>query len=315
MRFLFTFVIAFLFAATSTQAQQYTITELPGRAYGINDNGQVVGAGGYLYSNGGIQYISGIGDGRRINNSGQILGSSGRLYSNGAIQEVGGDAYGLNDNGDVCGYYIRNDGSAQAFLYSNGVRHDLGSFGGMSVALAINDNGVVTGAAYASPSDGPHLVLWSADVVQDLGFHGEAHAINNNNQITGIGLGQNTVDAFVWSNGVMTVFNPLNQPAAGYGESINDSGIVVGWTQILVTGIEYRPFIYSSGAWQDLNQLIDANSGWVLSQAESINNSGQIVGWGTNSLGQERGFILTPIPSPASLFTIGLAVLVCRRHR
>jgi probable HAF family extracellular repeat protein len=43
----------------------------------------------------------------------------------------------------------------------------------------------------------------------------------------------------------------------------------------------------------DPNDLIDSQSGWVLSGAKDINNSGQIVGFG-NLNGEERAFLLTP---------------------
>ena len=43
----------------------------------------------------------------------------------------------------------------------------------------------------------------------------------------------------------------------------------------------------------DLNNLIPANSGWLLQQATAINDQGQIVGYGTLN-GQSEAFLLTP---------------------
>jgi probable HAF family extracellular repeat protein len=43
----------------------------------------------------------------------------------------------------------------------------------------------------------------------------------------------------------------------------------------------------------DLNNLIPANSGWLLQIANAINDQGQIVGQGTLN-GQTEAFLLTP---------------------
>jgi hypothetical protein len=43
----------------------------------------------------------------------------------------------------------------------------------------------------------------------------------------------------------------------------------------------------------NLNDQIDPQSGWKLSEAHAINELGQIVGRGTNSLGIEQGFLLS----------------------
>jgi probable HAF family extracellular repeat protein len=45
---------------------------------------------------------------------------------------------------------------------------------------------------------------------------------------------------------------------------------------------------------KDLNSLIPAHSGWILTQASGINDSGQIVGWGTVNK-QTHAFLLSPI--------------------
>ena len=53
-------------------------------------------------------------------------------------------------------------------------------------------------------------------------------------------------------------------------------------------------FVWDGGVITDLNDLIGAESGWILSEATGINTDGQIVGVG--SLDGERGaFLLTPV--------------------
>jgi probable HAF family extracellular repeat protein len=52
----------------------------------------------------------------------------------------------------------------------------------------------------------------------------------------------------------------------------------------------------------NLNELIVADSGWVLKEARGINDNGQIVGWGiTNN--QEHAFLLTPNVPPSVSIT------------
>ena len=55
----------------------------------------------------------------------------------------------------------------------------------------------------------------------------------------------------------------------------------------------YHAFVYSGGKIKDLNKMIPAGSGWVLTIASGINAAGQIVGMGTHN-GKTRGFLLTP---------------------
>jgi hypothetical protein len=49
---------------------------------------------------------------------------------------------------------------------------------------------------------------------------------------------------------------------------------------------------------KDLNDLLPPNSGWVLTEANGINDAGQIIGTGIGPDGQQRGFLMEPIPFP-----------------
>jgi len=71
------------------------------------------------------------------------------------------------------------------------------------------------------------------------------------------------------------------------------SGTWVGATQSNSGFILYHAFLWSGGSMKDLNDLIPAGSGWVLTEATGINDSGQIVGNGTLG-GVERAFLLNP---------------------
>ena len=82
------------------------------------------------------------------------------------------------------------------------------------------------------------------------------------------------------------------------GEAINGAGVLVGQTY----GVDgsgnpfYHAFIYSGGAFQDLNNLIPAGSGWELTDATAINDKGQIAANGYSATtGKTHAFLLNPM--------------------
>jgi probable HAF family extracellular repeat protein len=52
-------------------------------------------------------------------------------------------------------------------------------------------------------------------------------------------------------------------------------------------------FVWIDGTLTDLNSLLPANCGWVLTSAQDVNDAGDIVGVGTVG-GTVHGFLLTP---------------------
>ena len=301
-------------------------------ATAINASGQITGgstnaSGAYhafLWANGTMKDLGTLGgpssQGQSINRSGEIAGyaqlppvpakggySRGPVsfYSaftdtNGtmtALGPVGGVAYGINDSGEVIG-----EGGSSALLWSNGNSTDLGSLGGTSGTTqptAINNAGEVVGYSYL-PDGNFRGFYWINGVMTALGTLGgdwsQAYGINSAGQITGTAYtkGNLGAHAFLCGNGAMKDLGTLGD-AYSTGTSINTNGVVVGYASVPDSSetLVYHAFLYSGSKMQDLNKLIPAKSGWVLTQANGINDSGEIVGYGMIN-GQEHGFLLTP---------------------
>src|SRR5262249_38298789 len=139
-----------------------------------------------------------------------------------------------------------------AFLYSAGSMTDLGTLGGPeSEGWGINASGQVVGRASTPVVN--HAFLYSAGSMADLGsLHRYdstiAYAINNAGQIVG-----NSVDAFLYENGVMTDLGIVG--GAPFG--INASGQIVGDFPV---GNDFHAFLYSAGSMNDLGTLPGVNS-------------------------------------------------------
>lgn len=163
-------------------------------------------------------------------------------------------AYGINDAGVVVGWATTADTKGHAFRYSGGVMTDLGTLGGWSsLAMAINSAGDIVGAAQPANSKRFRPFLYRDEVMTDLGTLGGGN---------------------------------------GYATALNNVGQIVGYEENL-SYTDSRAFLYNGGVLQDLNDLLPANSGWVLQKALGINDRGQIVGQGLLD-GTPYGFVMLP---------------------
>ena len=299
-------------------------------AKAINFNADVTGAAGsnnsdssevFRYSSGTMTTLGTLGGtsgiGNAINLSGQIAGysqnsvgtyrafiSSGNTLID--LGDLGGGsavAYGINDAGQVVGSAVTSDGSNHPFLYANGRMFDLGTLGSpkgtdwWNSAQGVNNSNAVTGTSYDAQGNFFGFVWHNGKMVK-MGTLGGAlsqgYAINNKGQVTGLAYTTNgSAHGFI-ANCATCVLKDLGTFAGStstvWGFGINDSGVVVGKSTFQNT---YHAFVYSGGKIKDLNNMIPAGSGWVLTEASGINSSGQIVGMGTHS-GQTRAFLLTP---------------------
>ena len=311
--------------ATLAAAQTYTITDLgPGQAFAINGLGDVVvqpypSGNSFVWAPGGKQLsLTPLTAGYPttpygINNQGLVVGVSlngqgfaAALWTNGVPLDLGrldgvpGCAgTGINASAEVAGYCFLLNGTTEAFLWTKATgMQGLGSLQGGcgSIAQAINRFGQVVGYSCTSANNPTYAFIWSKTTgMKNLGTLPRggvsyAFAINDLGQVAGgSDCGTGCHHAALWSKtkGSMLDLGVLPGAKGSDAFGINNVGQVVGNSDI-------GTFVWSpSTGMLDLNNLIPANSGWVLEFATAINDQGQIVGFGTLN-GQGEACLLTP---------------------
>jgi probable HAF family extracellular repeat protein len=158
-------------------------------AYGINDAGTVVGDG--QLTNGTFRGIVWSPNGSMI-----LLGTFGGANS---------QATGVNNSGEVVGFASLANGYQNAFSMIDALMIDLGTLGGSSYAYGVNESGEVVGYSYLADGD-QHAFLYDDGAMLDLnslipGNSGwdllAAYGINDAGQITGVGLYDGQLTAFL----------------------------------------------------------------------------------------------------------------------
>jgi probable HAF family extracellular repeat protein len=233
-------------------------------AYGLNDNGQVVGKSFGLGASHAFLY-----DGTTMHNLGVLYGE------NIGVQNTG--ASGINNGNQIVGWSPTAGFNLHAFLYDGSGMHDLGTLGGTSsVAESINDNGHIVGSSEIA-SGRWHAFSYDGSIMHDLGTLGgiesKAHSINENGLI--VGQSKTTTNlgrAFLYIDSTMHNLGTLGG-AESSALDINSSGQIVGWSNP-AGATNSRAFFYDGSEMNDIGSL-----GGYSSVAKAINNSGQVVGW------------------------------------
>ena len=234
-------------------------------AAAINNSGQILmdatslqvgvpGEHSYIVSNGTYADIGNLGgpvEALAINDAGQVTGfatvgntgSFAFLYTNGKMQNLGAlpgmitsQGHGINNVGQVVGFSeglpnsVGQNPPEHAFLYSDGVMHDLSNvFGQTSIATAINDKGQIVGGG------GGKVFLYSGGTATEVdGNYPGAYAWAVNNVGVAVGnanfIGLN--HAAIYQDGGITDLNTLIGPSSGLtlvqALGINDAGQIVG---------------------------------------------------------------------------------------
>ena len=327
-------------------AVQYTITDLgisSGRAYQINEAGQVAGYTkvadgsyrGFVWTAGQMTLLGtlvGNSYAGALNDQGQVVGSAAGasgdtdsravLWQNGTIQDLntpGGPkligARGINNAGQIMAGSITS-----AYLLDGGTMRSLG----FEQGYAISDAGQVVGTKNTGQSDGQgpiaHAVLWDNGSVRDLGTLGGKRSvpwgINDAGVVVGAANGPgstlgNADTACYWDAAGIHQIPIGGDGSAAFG--VNNFGDIVGQYYPLTDLSHSNAFRYIGGIATDLNDLIDPSSGWLLLNARDINDRGQIIGLGKLQ-GQDRYYMLTPMPLPGTAVLLLPSLLWIRRR-
>jgi hypothetical protein len=310
--------LAFLLVALPVYAKTYTYTEIipPGwteaKAYGINDNGSVVGfasSGKSFIYNGGI-YTEIMPPGwttvyaLSINNNETVVGwDSGDvparsfIYSGGTYTEVippgwrsawASYGQGVNQSGLVVGHGYTGT-TYKGFIYSGGTYTEIIPPGwSWAVVTGVNDDGNVVG--WGLNATVTKTFLYGNGIYTEIIPPGwteaKAYGINASGTVVGFA---SSGKSFIYDGGIYAEIMPPGwQKAEAF--AINDSGTVVGKGS---TGNLSKGFAYKDGVYTEI-----IPPGWVSAEAHCVNKSGAIAGFGTDRSGVGKGFIATPIPEP-----------------
>ncbi|MBE9537070.1 MAG: hypothetical protein IMF07_07795 [Proteobacteria bacterium] len=277
-------------------------------AYGINDNGDIVGGSGPLVIAGELSKVSEVAT---------LWTKKGEVT---ALSNSKTFAMDINNLGQtVVYYYDYTNKTPVALIYGPDIKIEVGA----GWPTAMNDNGQVVGMHNGN------AVLWTLGdkglyEEEVIAYSGSALDINNNGQIVGHYLNEFTKErhAFLWENGILTDLGTLG---GNYSEAngINDFGQVVGWSYLAASDSETtsetlekleplsqpkgNAFLWENGVMTDLGSTACYPGNKMMmesrirrfstcSEALAINNRGQVVGRDTTLKGSFAAMWTVPIP-------------------
>src|SRR5205823_3271221 len=240
------FVITSFVLSPKVAVQGYSVTDLGtlggdgSQAHAINNAGVIVGA--TMNANGNSVAF------RFINDSISELGIKGSPST----------ATAINGSGQIAGYYY--DRQYNAFVWTKGKLHDLGTLGGppFSVAYGINSLGHACGSSLVKSGlyGLEHAFIWTGGKMKDLGTLGgnysSARGINSKDQVVGYAyLTNGAFRAFLYAGGSMLDLGTLGGDYSN-ANAINDAGQIVG-SAALPANARFHAFLSNgSGPFLDL---------------------------------------------------------------
>ena len=190
----------------------------------------------------------------------------------------------------------------RAYLWARRKLAALGSLGGDTVAVAINDRGQIVGSsAIRNGSNAPrHAFLWQNGTMTDLGTLGgrysESMAINGEGQVIGTSAtGSRHFHGFIWQHGKMADLGTLGG-ATTTPVAINDRGEVIGQSTTprgTTNHFSGDAFLWQKGKMVELGAVdLRGYPGrpW-RNEAMAINEQGDIVGVSKTTVGAGRAFL------------------------
>jgi len=294
-------------------AKQYKIVPLPLQPARINDSGEVAGKtdsgqAAVWTERSGLQKIRLPKGFRRaeavsLNGAGDVVGlatdgDGGRrrafLYAKGEVTLLPGEpskAFAMDDTGVIAGEStVHGKAGTYPVLWQKQALVDLGACCG-GFASAINQHGQVVGQTY-DPQGRYHAFLWDRKsglrMIGPPDEYSTAVAVND----SGYAAVQVLTQVFLYQEGKLTRLS-LSRDSPSQAYAMNNCDVVVG--SFGPNSDEQRAFLWErSAGFVDLNQRIQAGSGWTLEVATSINDKGEITGWGDHNRNDDSGFLLVP---------------------
>lgn len=234
----------------------------------------------------GVGIFYGMGDGPRDRT---FLYHNGRLLEfSRLVRRTDLDAFGINNRGEIVGsrFNLAANIWEQGFVWRHGKVKFLGKLAGYeeNFANAINDRGLIVGGGSEGVLDEAQAAVFVGKAPISLGIPNSWPVdVNERGHIVGLRSGGIGYSGFIWKEPGVVIDVPFAP------EGFNDAGQVVGsagpWPP--------HALLFENGVTHDLNDLVDAASGWTLMYAHDINNRGEIVGWGRVNEGWS-GFLLQP---------------------
>jgi len=280
------------------------------RAFGINDSGTVVGELKGQFNIGTVTTPSWKSQTHvimwtNVGGSGQVQTNDiGMFGSAGTYPTYKALANGINSTNQMTGFYTYKASSSGGNVQVASIFNSDKSYATisnpagymMSVGNAINNNGVVVGYSTktSGTSDAATAFIYDqtngsrvipgatvGTVVNNVVQQSKATAINNSGLVTGFSYSSAAANnrAFIYDPSTATPFSYIGTlgGSTSYGTGINDSGAVVGYSNLL-SGVQHG-FLYTNGNMTDLGALGGVGN---TSQANAINNKGVIVGTSNN---------------------------------
>jgi probable HAF family extracellular repeat protein len=177
----------------------------------------------------------------------RVQGQTYYLTDLGAPLGAGSYAQGINNKGQVVGYWTTPNG-IHAFLYELGEFTDLGNLGGTNVyALSINDLGQVSG--FAETPDGLQAFLYQNGSLTNLGnlggINSYAYGISTQGQLVGYIDTSKGARAFLYQNGVVTDLGTLGGTNA-FAFGVNGLLQVAG-SSLIADNVRTHAFVWQGG--------------------------------------------------------------------